>query len=122
MDLIIVNHWLTNSIVSRFGAGSICAGHLATANIKEDPQRRGLSGSQWGANETNAVRAIPLIGLSPDRIIPKKWFPSDDNEVFALLKKSIRAAEVDDLKAFDGRKFAGNLYQGLRALWALARG
>lgn len=56
------------------------AGNLATANLQEDPNRRGRSGSKWGVKEVNAVRAIPLIDLDPFRIVPEMYFPTDDNE------------------------------------------
>jgi hypothetical protein len=56
------------------------AGNLATANLQEDPDRRGRSGSKWGIKEVNAARAVPLVGLDLNRIIPEKYFPGGDNE------------------------------------------
>ncbi|KAE8153116.1 hypothetical protein BDV25DRAFT_149992 [Aspergillus avenaceus] len=88
------------------------AGDLATAGLQEDASRRGRSGSKWGIEEVNAVRAVPLVHLDPTRIIPESYFPGDDNEVFYALVRHIRAATVDDLKEYDPDKFTHNPYLG----------
>ncbi|PYI09187.1 hypothetical protein BO78DRAFT_405151 [Aspergillus sclerotiicarbonarius CBS 121057] len=88
------------------------AGYLATANLQDDPNRRGRSGSKWGVKEVNAVRAVPLLDLEPKRIIPARYFPEDGNEDFSWLLKCIGAAKDDDLREFVASKFRGNPYQG----------
>ncbi|KAK2813303.1 hypothetical protein FQN50_000618 [Emmonsiellopsis sp. PD_5] len=94
------------------------AGDLATANLQ--PTRaigarattgHGASGSTWGKREVNAVRAIPLIELDPRRIVPARFFPDDNNDAFVSLRRSLRAASIDDLKEFRSERFHLNFYK-----------
>jgi hypothetical protein len=100
-------------------------------SILQTKKKRGSSSSNWGDEEVHAVRAIPLIDLDPKRIIPEEFFQRNNDgklihitfylpivdivigEVFAMLRKEIRVATIDHLKAFRGRDFFKNSYQNL---------
>ncbi|KAE8144720.1 hypothetical protein BDV25DRAFT_134420 [Aspergillus avenaceus] len=77
------------------------AGYLT--NLRgSDPH--GASGSNWTDKEVHVVRAIPLVNVHSERMIPKEYFPTEDNP-------DLRAASIDDIREFQADKFSGNTYQ-----------
>lgn len=59
---------------------SKAAGNLETAGIQQDPTTHGPSGSNWGIKEVHSVRAVPLVYVGRNRIVPEEYFPDDTNE------------------------------------------
>ncbi|PYI01683.1 hypothetical protein BO78DRAFT_423297 [Aspergillus sclerotiicarbonarius CBS 121057] len=87
------------------------AGNLATATLQARRANKGQSGSTWGTDEVHAVRAIPIINVEPKRIVPERHFPRSDDQNFARLRQSARAADIDALKTYSGDEFQGNPFQ-----------
>lgn len=57
------------------------AGQLATAKLQPGSDPYSSFSSQWGDNKICAVRAIPLLGLKPNRTVSGKYFRKDNNPV-----------------------------------------
>ncbi|PLB52053.1 hypothetical protein P170DRAFT_377518 [Aspergillus steynii IBT 23096] len=90
----------------------ICsAATVATPDPQSTQNSHGQSGSNWGIEEVNAVRAIPIVNVDPKRIVPEEYFPRSDNQHFAKLRRAIREADIDALKTYSTESFKGNPYK-----------
>ncbi|KAK1141309.1 hypothetical protein N8T08_009216 [Aspergillus melleus] len=80
-------------------------------DLREDPNRRGRSGSQWTLEEVQAVRAVPLLHSDVTRIVPELYFPEDNDDVYRSLELQLRVATIDDLKEYEPDNFDRNEYK-----------